>query len=507
MFATRNRAGTSPAEGSAVVLFNTATFFVFFLLVLLLYRQLSQSRQNCMLLAASYVFYGWWDWRFLGLLAGTTLLDWYLALRIERAREHSGTLAAKRAVTASIVANLAVLGFFKYCNFFVDSAETLMKSFGYDGPTWTLRVILPVGISFYTFQSMSYTIDVYRGELRASKSLLDFALYVAFFPQLVAGPIERATTLLPQIQRVRVVSRADWEEGLLLFGLGLYRKVAIADPAGTLADRYFADPASYSSVPLAAGVVLYALQIYNDFAGYSDMARGSARMLGFTLMRNFRHPYFATTMSDFWNRWHISLSSWLRDYVYIPLGGNRSSRARTHLNLMLTMLLGGLWHGANWTFVVWGGLHGLYLVAQHAWTGVAPQLAKVCLAFPPLAHRSFTTLRGASAPRAATRVLVAVCVFCLVNVTWIFFRSPDFATAFTYLERLLALQPGAEGAWIPLAVLGAFTLAVDVPQAMAEDEYVFLNWPVYQRALATAAATLVLLASGTTDAPFIYFQF
>ena len=348
---------------------------------------------------------------------------------------------------------------------------------------------------------------MYRGQLRASKSLIDFALYVAFFPQLVAGPIERATTLLPQIQRVRVVTWSDWEEGLLLFGLGLFRKVAVADPAGALADGYFADPAAYSSIPLAAGVLLYALQIYNDFAGYSDMARGSARMLGFTLMRNFRHPYFATSPSDFWKRWHISLSSWLRDYVYIPLGGSRGGRMRTHINLMLTMLLGGLWHGANWTFVAWGGLHGLYLIVQHAWKGVAPQLARVCFALPPLARRSFTTLPGANWTRTARRVIAGASLFCLLNLTWIFFRSPDFATAFTYLERLLALQSGAEGSWVPLAVLASFTLLVDMPQALAEDEYVFLNWPVYQRALASAAAVLVIIASGSTDAPFIYFQF
>ena len=351
------------------VLFNTAAFFVFFAVVLLLYRALPWRQQNYMLLVASYLFYGWWDWRFLLLLAGSTTLDWYLGLVIERSRERRGHAAAKRAVIVSVVANLAILGFFKYCNFFVDSAEQVLRGFGYDGPTWTLRIILPVGISFYTFQSMSYTIDVYRGDLGASKSLAEFALYVAFFPQLVAGPIERATNLLPQIQRPRQPSWRDWEEGLLLFGIGLFRKVAIADPAGLIADGYFLQPALYSSVQLAAGVLLYAVQIYNDFAGYSDMARGSARLMGFTLMRNFRHPYFATSMSDFWKRWHISLSAWLRDYLYIPLGGNRRGSARTYLNLMATMLLGGLWHGANWTFVVWGGLHGAYLIVQHAWTG------------------------------------------------------------------------------------------------------------------------------------------
>jgi D-alanyl-lipoteichoic acid acyltransferase DltB (MBOAT superfamily) len=491
----------------AVVLFNTATFFGFFALVLLAYRILSWRQQNYMLLAASYVFYGWWDWRFLTLLIGSTVLDWYLALYIERAREQSGRAAAKRALTLSVIANLSILGFFKYCNFFVDSAEQALRALGYDGPTWTLRIILPVGISFYTFQSMSYTIDVYRGQLRASKRLVDFALYVAFFPQLVAGPIERATNLLPQIQRPRQVTSTDWEEGLLLFALGLFRKVAIADPAGLIAEGYFSNPGAYSSVQLAVGVLLYALQIYNDFAGYSDMARGSARVLGFTLMRNFRHPYFATSMSDFWKRWHISLSAWLRDYLYIPLGGNRGSRVRTHINLMITMLLGGLWHGANWTFVVWGGLHGLYLIVQHARTGVAAQFAKVCAALPPLARRSLLPLPGASWLRTVQRVAAAVLVFTLVNVTWIFFRSPDFPTAFRYLEGLLAFQSGAEGTLVPLAVLIAFTLAIDLPQAMADDEYVFLSWPVYRRAIAAAAGLVLLLASGSTNAPFIYFQF
>ena len=489
------------------VLFNTAEFFIFFAAILLLYRALPHRAQNWMLLVASYVFYGWWDWRFLALIGASTVLDWALALGIERARERHGDAAAKRGIILSVVANLTILGFFKYFNFFVDSAEHLLRGFGYEGSTWTLRIILPVGISFYTFQSMSYTIDVYRGELKASRSLPDFALFVAFFPQLVAGPIERATSLLPQIQRPRHVTRTDWEEGLLLFAVGFFRKVAIADPAGVLADYYFADPAAFSSVQLSVGVLLYALQIYNDFAGYSDMARGSARLLGFTLMRNFRHPYFATSFSDFWKRWHISLSGWLRDYLYIPLGGNRNGRVRTHANLMATMLLGGLWHGANWTFVVWGGLHGAFLIVQHALTGVAPRLASVCLAMPPFATRSFTTLPGAPWLRTVQRVASALVVFFLVNVAWLFFRAPDFATAGTYVQGLLALTTGAEGAVLPLLVLCAYTLFIDVPQAVAEDEYVFLNWPVYRRAVAAAAVCLVLLASGTTHAPFIYFQF
>ena len=471
------------------MLFNTVEFFVFFVVVLLLYRALPHRAQNWMLLVASYVFYGWWDWRFLALIAGSTVLDWALGLLIEHARERKGDRAAKRAVALSVAANLTILGFFKYCNFFVDSAEYLLRGFGYEGPTWTLRIILPVGISFYTFQSMSYTIDVYRGELRASRSLVDFALFVSFFPQLVAGPIERATHLLPQVQRPRQVTWTDWEEGLLLFALGLFRKVAIADPAGVIADAYFAEPAGHSSVQLSVGVLLYALQIYNDFAGYSDMARGSARLLGFTLMRNFHHPYFATSFSDFWKRWHISLSGWLRDYLYIPLGGNRKGRVRTYVNLMTTMLLGGLWHGANWTFVVWGGLHGLYLIAQHALGRLVPRVAP------------------GTWMNTGQRVVAAGTVFLLVNVAWLFFRAPDFATAGAYWSGLLALTPGAEGALLPLLVLTAYTLFVDVPQAAADDEYVFLNWPVYRRAVAATAVFLVVLAGGTTDAPFIYFQF
>jgi alginate O-acetyltransferase complex protein AlgI len=471
------------------VLFNTGAFFVFFAAVLLLYRALPHRAQNWMLLGASYLFYGWWDWRFLGLLGASTLLDWTLALRIDAARERGDLTAAKRRVTMSVVANLGILAAFKYFNFFIGSGEHLLRAFGYDGPTWTLRIILPVGISFYTFQSLSYIVDVYRGELRASRSLVDFALFVAFFPQLVAGPIERATRLLPQVQQPRVVTRTDWEEGVMLFGVGLFRKVAIADPAGSIADVYFADPAAHTSLQLVAGVLLYSLQIYNDFAGYSDMARGSARLMGFTLMRNFRHPYFATSFSDFWQRWHISLSEWLRDYLYIPLGGNRKGRLRTHLNLMITMLLGGLWHGANWTFVAWGALHGFFLIAQHASKALVPwKTSGVWL-------------------RATGHATAALTVFALVNVTWVFFRAPDFATAFTYLGGIAALTPGAEGVVIPVAVLGMYALAIDAPQALTGNEYVFLDWPAGWRALATSTACLILLASGTTHAPFIYFQF
>jgi alginate O-acetyltransferase complex protein AlgI len=470
------------------MLFNTPTYFVFFAVTASLYWAISHRRQNLLLLGASFLFYAAWDWRFLFLLLGSAIIDFVMALRIDAAHAHQDRRAAKRALVASIAVNLAVLGFFKYFNFFIGSAEAALRSIGYDGSFWTLRIILPVGISFYTFQTMSYTIDVYRERIEPTRRLLDFVLFVCFFPQLIAGPIERASSLLTQIARPRRLERLDIEEGLLLFGLGLFRKVAIADPAGLIADRYFASPDAYSTVPLAAGLLLYSVQIYNDFAGYSDMARGSARLLGFELSRNFRHPYFSRSFSEFWTRWHITLSTWLRDYLYIPLGGSRRGARRTYINIMITMLLGGLWHGAAWTFVAWGALHGGYLVIQHAWSRTAS-----------LSKREI----GAQVPA----VLAAVCVFALTTFAWLFFRAPDFGTAAAYLASLLSFTPGYEGALLPVIVLAGLTLLIDIPQSLSENEYVFLEWSVGRRAVAAAAAGLVLLASGSAHAPFIYFQF
>jgi alginate O-acetyltransferase complex protein AlgI len=479
------------------MLFQTPEYFAFFAIVWLTYWHLPHRGQNVLLLLASFVFYGWWDWRFLLLLIATASIDFCVALGIDRARQRGANRTATRILFVSIGANLVVLGVFKYFNFFIDSAEQALHALGFQGSFWTLHIILPVGVSFYTFQAMSYTIDVYRGVMRPVRSLSDFVLYVCFFPQLVAGPIERASSLLPQVQRPRMLWRRDIEEGLLLFALGFFRKVAIADPAGAIADHYFGKPDAFSSVQLVVGLLLYGVQIYNDFAGYSDMARGSARLLGFTLMRNFRHPYFAKNISDFWTRWHISLSTWLRDYLYIPLGGNRRGPARTRWNLIVTMLLGGLWHGAAWTFVVWGALHAAYLIAHHAWVEWrAPRQTE-----QPQASDDI------GIGWAAARCAQSIGVVALVTFAWLFFRAPDFATAWAYLGGILSLTPGAEGAVIPLAVLAGLMLSIDLPQAAADDEYVFLKWPVAPRALAGATAVLVLLASGSTHAPFIYFQF
>jgi alginate O-acetyltransferase complex protein AlgI len=467
------------------VLFNTPQYALFFAAVLVVYYRLPFRRQNVWLLAASYFFYGSWDYRFLSLLLLSTVIDYCAGLVIHAARERGDTPAMTRALTLSVGSQLAILGFFKYFNFFVDSAGSLLQAIGLSPSLPTLSVILPIGISFYTFQTMSYTIDIYRGAFAPTRNFVDFALSVAFFPHLVAGPIQRARSLIVQIERPRVVTQDTWNRGLTLILIGLLRKIVIADPAGAVADTYFAHPASFTSVPLACGLVLYGLQIYNDFAGYSEIARGSANLMGFDLMRNFRHPYFARNISEFWQRWHISLSTWLRDYLYVPLGGNRKGWRRTQINLMLTMLLGGLWHGASWNFVIWGGLHGTYLIGYHAYT---KRLKDLGLALSPFAS--------------------AALVYALVTFAWLFFRSHDVATTTAYLRGLFAFTPGFEGALIPVAALWAITLAIDVPQALADDECVILEWPAVRRVAFAAAAVLLMLASGNiVQAPFIYFQF
>lgn len=337
--------------------FNSLHFVAFFAVVLsgvaLLRKRL--LARNTFLLLASWYFYGVWDWRFLALLLGTQAFDYTFARLIERYPLGSGK--RKWFVVGSCAVNLTVLGFFKYCNFFIDSAVSLAQSLGYGIHRPELNVILPIGISFYTFQSMSYVIDVYRGHLKAERHPLHYALFVAFFPQLVAGPIERATHLLPQI---KAPTNMNWDNlchGFWLVGLGMFKKVVLADNISPVTAGVFDRPDVYPHAwESIVGIYAFAIQIYCDFSAYSDIARGAARMMGFDLMRNFDLPYFAVNPSDFWRRWHISLSTWLRDYLYIPLGGNRGGWFKTYRNLFLTMLLGGLWHGATWLFVLWGGV-------------------------------------------------------------------------------------------------------------------------------------------------------
>ena len=338
--------------------FVSVAFFVLFALTLAAQWLLPSRRlRQLALLAASYVFYGWWDWRFCFLMLFLTAVAFFTGLRLEKKP------GSRPALALGVMVPLAVLFFFKYMGFFVDSFCAL---FGLN-PACALRILLPVGISFYTFQSLSYTIDAYRGKVAISHDFCKFALYIAFFPQLVAGPIVKAADFLPQLEEDRRPTGAGVAQGMNLFLWGMLKKAVFADQISPFVDSVFATPAAFSSGTVALAVLAYAIQIYFDFSGYSDMAIGCAICLGYDLMKNFDLPYLSRNVSEFWKRWHISLSTWLMEYLYIPLGGNRKGRARTYLNLMITMLLGGLWHGAGINFILWGGFHGLALCAHKAW--------------------------------------------------------------------------------------------------------------------------------------------
>lgn len=343
------------------MIFNSYLYFFSLVVLLAVYVGFKENvrKQNWLLLIASYSFYACWDWRFLSLILISTLTDYHVAKQICGSKSTTG----KRFwLSISIFVNLGLLGFFKYFNFFVESAEQLITAIGFVADYPTLNVILPVGISFYTFQTLSYTIDVYRKKSTPTNDLLNFSLYVTFFPQLVAGPIERPSSLLPQIEKKRKITSAHIAEGMHHILIGLFKKVVVADNMALYADGVFAKGADpLNGLENWIGLIAFALQIYGDFSGYSSIAQGSAKLLGFELSYNFHMPYFAKSPSEFWTRWHVTLSQWLRDYIYIPLGGNRGGSVLTYRNLMLTMLLGGLWHGAGWHFVLWGFYHGLIL--------------------------------------------------------------------------------------------------------------------------------------------------
>ena len=475
------------------MVFNSLQYLVFFPLVFAVYWQLKRRGQNVLLLLASWFFYAMWDWRFLGLMLLTTGVDFgvgrYLAMTEDEKKR-------KLAFGLSLGLNLTVLGFFKYFNFFVGSAADLRQTFGLDASEPTLRVLLPVGISFYTFHGISYTFDVFRHDIEPADDLLDFAVFVAFFPQLVAGPIGRAHLQLPQFEHERPPLR--WEQarsGLCLILLGLFKKVAIADALAPFVDRTFTEPGRASWISLLGGAYAFALQIYGDFAGYSDVARGSSRLLGIELPLNFEQPYLSRNITAFWRTWHISLSNWLRDYLYIPLGGNRGSRAKTYRNLMLTMVLGGLWHGAAWTFVAWGTLNGLYLCA-HRWFTERPGGAGD-------AHNGIGRFTWSD-------VLPAIGTFQLVVFAWIFFRSASFAEAFDVITGILTLQGGVTewGSLFLVGALGIVTIAIDIAQRNTDTHTPMLDLPpALQGALYGAFVVAIVLFSGGATVPFIYFQF
>ncbi|MDX6273702.1 MAG: alginate O-acetyltransferase complex protein AlgI [Frankiales bacterium] len=476
------------------MVFNSLQYAVFLPVVLLLYYALRhRSRQNAMLLVASYVFYGVFDYRFLALMWFTTLVDFAVGRALER---HDADDARRRQIFAiSIVSNLGVLGFFKYAGFFVHSASSLAHRLGVPLDVPTLRILLPIGISFYTFHGISYTFDVYRRHISASHDLLTFAVFVAYFPQLVAGPIGRADKQLPQFTHDRVApGREEVGSGLYLILLGLVKKVVVADTVAAPVNAVFANPGSASWLSLTMGALGFAAQIYGDFSGYSDIARGSSRLFGIELLVNFRQPYLSRSITEFWRTWHISLSSWLRDYLYVPLGGNRGSRRRTYRNLWLTMVIGGLWHGAAATFVVWGALHGTLLGLHRRWRENKP------------AERSLASLGWRDLP-------AVVLTFGVVALCWIPFRATSVRQTGEYLQGLLSFQRGTSvyfdrAGWV--LVLGGIALlaAVDLCQRRTGRETPALAVPApLHGILTTAAVASILVFSGGAAAPFIYFQF
>jgi len=400
------------------MLFNSLQFAIFFLIVYSLYLAFNHRWQNIMLLVASYVFYGSWDWRFLSLIFISTVLDYVCGIKIHETDDQK---RRKFFLILSIVGNLSILGFFKYFNFFASSLHGLMGHFGLNLDPVFLRIILPLGISFYTFQTMSYTIDIYRRHMNPTRKFFDFALFVAFFPQLVAGPIERAKHLLPQILSPRKITLHKFYEGCYLIFLGLFMKVLIADNLARIVDPVFAQGAPYNGAMVLIALYAFAFQIFCDFAGYSNIARGLGKSMGFDIMINFNLPYIATNPREFWHRWHISLSAWLRDYLYIPLGGNRKGTLFTYRNIVITMLLGGLWHGAAWTFVFWGAFHGILLIIHRA---IEPFLSMI-----PSPKGFFT--------KKAWFYAKAIFFFQIVCLGWLLFRAQSLTQVADMLHGLI----------------------------------------------------------------------
>jgi alginate O-acetyltransferase complex protein AlgI len=473
------------------MVFNSLHFVAFFLVVYALYRVLPHRAQNVMLLVASYYFYGAWDWRFLSLLWGSTVIDYTCARAIARTED----AATRRAwLLLSLAFNLGMLGFFKYFNFFADNLRGVFALVGLHPDIATLHVILPIGISFYTFMTISYVVDVYRRVYTPTDNLLDFALYVGYFPHLVAGPILRARKLIPQIQAPRTITSQQIREGLWLIAWGLFQKVYVADNLARVTEGVFGKGTHPTGLEVLLGVYAFAFQIFGDFAGYSNIARGTSKLMGIELSINFLHPYFVTSPQAFWRNWHISLSEWLRDYLYIPLGGSRGGEWKTQRNLMITMLLGGLWHGAAWTFVFWGFYQGLVLVVGR-W-------------IEQLAGRAGWKEHDGLTP---TRFVLGVVMFHVVCYGWLIFRAGSMAqigglTHALFFDWRAGPQAGPY-AWallsyaLPLLVVHAW-------EVWQGDLLALLQAPrVWRYSLYAAVFYLTLLFGDFGGSEFIYFQF
>ncbi|MEZ7979597.1 MAG: MBOAT family protein [Myxococcota bacterium] len=475
------------------MLFNSLTYLAFFFVTVMLHFALPHRFRWMLLLAASYGFYASWNAFYLVLIVGSTLVDFTVGRRLGLA---ASDRERRALVVASLVANLGLLFVFKYWNFFGTSANQLAEIFGLPFVVPSLNVLLPVGISFYTFQTLSYTLDIYRGDAKPEPHLGRFAVYVAFFPQLVAGPIERASRLLPQMSQEHSFDVSRIRSGLELILWGLFKKVVIADRVSLYVDAVYNNVGDHTGSSYLIATYLFAIQIYCDFSAYSDIAIGSAKVLGFDLMENFRRPYFSQSMTEFWRRWHISLSTWLRDYLYIPLGGNRGGAARTYLNLGITMLLGGIWHGASWNFVIWGAYHGILLA-----------LSRSTL---PVRDRVYEALH---VPRFIVAPIRMLITFHLVCLGWIFFRAAtlsDSVQIITGIPDLFAGKPYLDPSIFAHGAVGiSILLFAQVIQERFGPIRDLLNAgpPVLRWAVLYLLIFLIITLGVDGGSQFIYFQF
>ena len=477
------------------MIFNSIEFLFFFPLVVVLYWLFKGSLkwQNLLILAASYFFYGWWDWRFLSLIVFSTFCDYIIGIEMHKSFKPR---KKKQLLALSISLNLGLLAFFKYHNFFIENFVEAFTLLGGNIEISSLNIILPVGISFYTFQTMSYTIDIYRGQLKPTGDFISFAAFVSFFPQLVAGPIERASNLLPQFYTKRHMTYETCVSGLNDVLWGLFMKIVIADRLAIIVNEVYNSPFEYHGFILVFATILFAFQIYCDFAGYSKIAIGTAKMMGFTLMKNFNTPYFSKSLSEFWSRWHISLSTWFRDYLYIPLGGNRVSRIRWAINLLIVFVLSGFWHGAEWTFIIWGLIHGVFLIIE--------------------SNIKFNFL-----PRLQT-IINPIFIFGIVCFGWIFFRSNSLNDAIYIIKELFVLEnysisdisfnmiPVIKNTVYPIDVFLSVFLVLFLLtfEKLYSLKFEFTRLPFLIRsAIYTTGVWMIFIVGAFEKNEFIYFQF
>lgn len=482
------------------MLFNSIDFLIFLPIVFILYWFVTNKNlklQNFLIVAASYLFYGWWDWRFLSLIVFSTLVDYTIGRKLKNEEKQ---IKRKILLWTSILVNLGFLGFFKYYNFFLDNFRNAFSFFGQEIPTNSLNIILPVGISFYTFQTLSYTIDVYKKKLEPTKDLITFSAFVSFFPQLVAGPIERGTNLLPQFYNKRTFNYPKAVEGMRQILWGLFKKIVIADNCAEFANQIFNNSTDLNGSTLVLGALFFTFQIYGDFSGYSDIAIGTSRLFGFNLMQNFNFPYFSRDVAEFWRRWHISLSTWFRDYLYIPLGGSRGGTWEKIRNIFIIFIVSGFWHGANWTFIVWGALNAIYFLPLLLTNSNRNNLGTVAQGklFPNLKEISLMSL-----------------TFGLIVFAWIFFRAENIGHAYSYISEIfspsLFSTPKFEGMEKALAILILVSIFVLVEWKGREGQYgigsLAIKWPKFIRWTFYCLVTILIFLFSGNQQEFIYFQF